>query len=358
MAQISEKAQTSQASPAAKPADGTAAKTRIVVPDTHRMVSLLGSRDEVLKAIEQQVKADVHVRGNEITLTGEPADNAYAERLIGELLTVMQRGEELSPDTVRRAAGMLDAGTSEHPAEVLTLNILSRRGRTIRPKTLNQKHYVDAIDNHTIVFGIGPAGTGKTYLAMAKAVQALQAKQVNRIILTRPAVEAGERLGYLPGTLFEKIDPYLRPLYDALHDMLDPETIPKLMAAGTIEVAPLAYMRGRSLNDAFIILDEAQNTTPEQMKMFLTRLGFGAKIVVTGDVTQVDLPGGQLSGLRVVREILENVEDIHFSTLTSADVVRHRLVGDIVDAYGQWDADHAEPSAPARVRGQRSGRGR
>jgi phosphate starvation-inducible PhoH-like protein len=193
---------------------------------------------------------------------------------------------------------------------------------------------------------------------MAKAVQALQAKQVNRIILTRPAVEAGERLGYLPGTLFEKIDPYLRPLYDALHDMLDPETIPKLMSAGTIEVAPLAYMRGRTLNDAFIILDEAQNTTPEQMKMFLTRLGFGAKIVVTGDVTQVDLPGGQLSGLRVVREILQNVEDIHFSTLTSADVVRHRLVGDIVDAYGQWDADHSDPPAPARVRGQRSGRGR
>ncbi|GAA1712044.1 PhoH family protein [Fodinicola feengrottensis] len=361
MAQISQKTQISekaQASQAPQPADGTEAKTRIVVPDTHRMVSLLGSRDEVLKAVEQHVKADVHVRGNEITLTGEPADNAYAERLIGELLTVLERGEELTPDTVRTAAGMLDAGTSERPAEVLTLSILSRRGRTIRPKTLNQKHYVDAIDNHTIVFGIGPAGTGKTYLAMAKAVQALQAKQVNRIILTRPAVEAGERLGYLPGTLFDKIDPYLRPLYDALHDMLDPETIPKLMAAGTIEVAPLAYMRGRSLNDAFIILDEAQNTTPEQMKMFLTRLGFGSKIVVTGDVTQVDLPGGQMSGLRVVREILENVEDIHFATLTSADVVRHRLVADIVDAYGQWDADHATSSAPARVRGQRSGRGR
>ena len=182
--------------------------------------------------------------------------------------------------------------TAERPADVLTLNILSSRGRTIRPKTLNQKRYVDAIDKHTIVFGIGPAGTGKTYLAMAKAVQALQAKQVNRIILTRPAVEAGERLGFLPGTLFEKIDPYLRPLYDALHDMLDPESIPRLMAAGTIEVAPLAYMRGRTLNDAFIILDEAQNTSPEQMKMFLTRLGFGSKIVVTGDVTQVDLPRG------------------------------------------------------------------
>ena len=200
---------------------------------------------------------------------------------------------------------MLREQTNERPADVLTMNIVSNRGRTIRPKTLNQKRYVDAIDKHTIVFGIGPAGTGKTYLAMAKAVAALQAKQVNRIILTRPAVEAGERLGFLPGTLSDKIDPYLRPLYDALHDMVDPDSIPRLMAAGTIEVAPLAYMRGRILNDAFIILDEAQNTSPEQMKMFLTRLGFGSKMVVTGDVTQVDLPGGTQSGLRVVQDILE-----------------------------------------------------
>ena len=228
---------------------------------------------------------------------------------------------------------------------MLGLNIISRRGRTIRPKTLNQKRYVDAIDQHTIVFGIGPAGTGKTYLAMAKAVQSLQAKQVTRIILTRPAVEAGERLGFLPGTLSDKIDPYLRPLYDALHDMLDPESIPRLMAAGTIEVAPLAYMRGRTLNDAFIILDEAQNTTPEQMKMFLTRLGFGSKIVVTGDVTQVDLPGGQHSGLQVVREILDDVDDVNFSLLTSSDVVRHRLVGHIVDAYERWDAENTPAGA-------------
>ncbi len=234
---------------------------------------------------------------------------------------------------------MLRQQTSERPADVLTLNILSNRGRTIRPKTLNQKRYVDAIDEHTVVFGIGPAGTGKTYLAMAKAVQALQAKQVNRIILTRPAVEAGERLGFLPGTLTEKIDPYLRPLYDALHDMLDPDSIPRLMAAGTIEVAPLAYMRGRTLNDAFIILDEAQNTSPEQMKMFLTRLGFQSKIVVTGDVTQVDLPSGTQSGLRVVQDILEGVEDIHFARLTSTDVVRHRLVGEIVEAYGRYDVE-------------------
>jgi len=228
---------------------------------------------------------------------------------------------------------MLTGAEGESPAEVLTLDILSRRGKTIRPKTLNQKRYVDAIDTNTIVFGIGPAGTGKTYLAMAKAVKALQTKQVNRIILTRPAVEAGERLGFLPGTLSEKIDPYLRPLYDALHDMMDPAAIPNLLAAGVIEVAPLAFMRGRSLNDAFIILDEAQNTTPEQMKMFLTRLGFGSKIVVTGDITQVDLPGGSKSGLRAAVDILDGIDDIDVVELTSADVVRHRLVSEIVDAY-------------------------
>jgi phosphate starvation-inducible PhoH-like protein len=337
----------------------TSAQTRIVVPDASRMVSLLGSRDEVLRAVEDSVRSDVHVRGNEITLTGNPADNAFAERLFGELLALVDKGQQPDPDAVRRTVTMLDAGTSERPADVLTLDILSRRGRTIRPKTLNQKHYVDAIDAHTIVFGIGPAGTGKTYLAMAKAVQALQAKQVNRIILTRPAVEAGERLGFLPGTLYDKIDPYLRPLYDALHDMIDPETIPKLMTAGTIEVAPLAYMRGRTLNDAFIILDEAQNTTPEQMKMFLTRLGFGSKIVVTGDVTQIDLPGGQHSGLKVVRDILHGVEDVHFAQLTSSDVVRHRLVSDIVDAYARWDADQdsGDSSSPRPVRGRPGRRG-
>jgi phosphate starvation-inducible PhoH-like protein len=336
------------------------AQTRIVVPDALAMVSLLGSGDEILKLIEKSVRADVHVRGNEITLTGSPADNAFAERVFAELLALLEKGEPLDTDAVRRILGMLTAGTGERPAEVLTLNILSRRGKTIRPKTLNQKRYVDAIDKHTVLFAIGPAGTGKTYLAMAKAVQALQAKQVNRIILTRPAVEAGERLGFLPGTLYDKIDPYLRPLYDALHDMLDPESIPRLMQAGTIEVAPLAYMRGRTLNDAFIILDEAQNTTAEQMKMFLTRLGFGSKIVVTGDVTQVDLPGGTKSGLKVVQEILDDVEDVHFSQLTSADVVRHRLVGDIVDAYAKWDAatetqgENGRRPAAARHRGRRS----
>ena len=310
----------------------------IVIPREVSMVSLLGPRDELLRTMERAFPhLDVHVRGNEFHLSGAPADVALVERLIDELLVVIDAGHPLNRDAVERSIGMLRAQTVERPADVLTMNIVSNRGRTIRPKTLNQKRYVDAIDKHTIVFGIGPAGTGKTYLAMAKAVAALQAKQVNRIILTRPAVEAGERLGFLPGTLNDKIDPYLRPLYDALHDMIDPESIPRLMAAGTIEVAPLAYMRGRTLNDAFIILDEAQNTSPEQMKMFLTRLGFGAKMVVTGDVTQVDLPGGTQSGLRVVQDILDGVDDVHFAELTSHDVVRHRLVSAIVDAYGRWD---------------------
>jgi phosphate starvation-inducible PhoH-like protein len=301
------------------------------------MVGLLGPRDELLKVIEARLNSEIHVRGNEITVTGEPADNALAIRLFEELLALMESGQDLTPDAVGRSLGILQADTQLRPAEVLSLNILSRRGKNIRPRTVNQKRYVDAIDEHTIVFGIGPAGTGKTYLAVAKAVQALQAKQVNRIILTRPAVEAGERLGFLPGTLNDKIDPYLRPLMDALHDMLDPESVPRLLQAGTIEVAPLAYMRGRTLNDAFVILDEAQNTTPEQMKMFLTRLGFGSKIVVTGDITQVDLPSGAKSGLRVVREILSDVDDINFTYLDAKDVVRHQLVGEIVQAYAKHD---------------------
>jgi phosphate starvation-inducible protein PhoH and related proteins len=309
-----------------------------VIPEDQPMVALLGSRDELLNVIEREFNADIHVRGNEITVSGAPAETALVSELFGELIELLGKGAELSADSVERAAAMLRAERGVRPAEVLTQGILSARGRTIRPKTLNQKHYADAIDKHTIVFGIGPAGTGKTYLAMAKAVKALQAKEVNRIILTRPAVEAGERLGFLPGTLYEKIDPYLRPLYDALHDMVDPDSIPKLMSAGTIEIAPLAYMRGRSLNDSFIILDEAQNTTAEQMKMFLTRLGFGSKIVVTGDVTQVDLPSGQVSGLRVVQDILGGIPDIHFAKLTSQDVVRHKLVGKIVDAYDSYDA--------------------
>ncbi|MUM22407.1 PhoH family protein [Mycobacterium sp. CBMA271] len=300
-------------------------------------MGLLGSADENLRELEDVLPSEVHARGNTITFTGEPAEVALAERVVSELMVIARRGQQLTPSTVRHTVAMLTGDTSESPAEVLSLDILARRGKTIRPKTLNQKRYVDAIDVNTIVFGIGPAGTGKTYLAMAKAVNALQSKQVSRIILTRPAVEAGERLGFLPGTLSEKIDPYLRPLYDALHDMMDPELIPKLMDAGVIEVAPLAYMRGRTINDAFIILDEAQNTTAEQMKMFLTRLGFGSKIVVTGDITQVDLPGSSRSGLRAAMEILDNIEGIHFSELTSADVVRHRLVSEIVDAYARFE---------------------
>jgi len=333
-------------------------QTKLTVNDPHVMVKLLGAGDGILRALEKSLVSDVLVRGNEITISGPAAENALAERIFTELLELIEKGETLTEDVVRRSIGMLTSGESERPAEVLTLNILSRRGRTIRPKTVGQKRYVDAIDKHTIVFGIGPAGTGKTYLAMAKAVQSLQAKEITRIILTRPAVEAGERLGFLPGTLNEKIDPYLRPLYDALHDMIDPESIPRLMTQGTIEVAPLAYMRGRSLNDAFIILDEAQNTTPEQMKMFLTRLGFGSKVVVTGDVTQVDLPGGTSSGLRVVRDILEGLDDVHFSLLTSADVVRHRLVGEIVDAYAKWDAEQQATQLPHNLQPRRAGRRR
>src|SRR5665648_877526 len=315
----------------------------IVLPPELSMVTLLGPRDELLRAMESSFPhLDVLVRGNEFHVSGTGADVALLERTIDELLIVLGTGQALNRDAVERSVAMLRSHTKERPADVLTMNILSNRGRTIRPKTLGQKRYVDAIDKNTIVFGIGPAGTGKTYLAMAKAVQALQGKQVNRIVLTRPAVEAGERLGFLPGTLSEKIDPYLRPLYDALHDMVDSDSIPRLIEAGTVEVAPLAYMRGRTLNDAFIVLDEAQNTSTEQMKMFLTRLGFGSRMVVTGDVTQVDLPGGTRSGLRVVEEILNTVDDVAFCRLTSEDVVRHRLVADIIDAYGVWDVRSAD----------------
>jgi len=302
-----------------------------VPPDL--VVGLLGSADENLRALESILAADIHARGNALTLSGEPADVALAERVISELVAIVASGQRLTPDAVKHSVAMLTGTGDESPAEVLTLDILSRRGKRIRPKTLNQKRYVDAIDKHTIVFGIGPAGTGKTYLAMAKAVNALQTKQVNRIILTRPAVEAGERLGFLPGTLYEKIDPYLRPLYDALHDMMDPELIPKLMSAGVIEVAPLAFMRGRTLNDAFIILDEAQNTTGEQMKMFLTRLGFGSKVVVTGDITQIDLPKENRSGLVHVRDVLQDIDGIQFIEFDHKDVVRHKLVQRIVEAY-------------------------
>ena len=312
----------------------------LYVPDNVPLINLLGHRDEVLRVLEKGLApAVIHVREREITISGDEGPVELAASLISELISVVDGGTALTVDSVQRAITITKEGLAA-ASDVLTTDILSNRGKTIRPKTVGQKQYVDAIDENTVVFGIGPAGTGKTYLAMAKAVVALQRREVSRIVLTRPAVEAGESLGFLPGTLTDKIDPYLRPLYDALHDMLDPEAIPKLIAAGTIEVAPLAYMRGRTLNDAFIILDEAQNTTPEQMKMFLTRLGFGSKAVITGDVTQVDLPGSAQSGLRVVRNILTGIQDLNFVELTSADVVRHRLVGEIIDAYERWDVDH------------------
>ncbi len=321
-----------------RPAAGGQVQHRIRVPGDVPMVELLGLRDDVLRAIEDGfASVDVHVRGNEIALSGPPGDVALVARLVDELVEVVQAGAALTPDVVRRSVQMLTAGSGARPADVLTLTIVSSRGRTIRPMSSGQKAYVDAIDQHTLTFGIGPAGTGKTYLAMAKAVQALQSRRVSRIVLTRPAVEAGERLGFLPGTLSEKIDPYLRPLYDALHDMMDPDAIPRLVDAGTIEVAPLAYMRGRTLNDAFVVLDEAQNTSAEQMKMFLTRIGFGSTVVVTGDVTQVDLPAGAPSGLRTVERILAGVADVAFCRLSTDDVVRHRLVSDIIDAYARWD---------------------
>ena len=313
-------------------------RTLITVPTAIPMVALIGPHDDNLRAVEAAFPSvNITVRGNEITLRGPHVDCIALENLFGELMVVIRSGNTLTEDAVARSISMLESKPVDHPADVLSLNIVSNRGRTIRPKTANQKRYVDAIEENTITFGIGPAGTGKTYLAMAKAVSALQAKKVNRIILTRPAVEAGEHLGFLPGTLNEKIDPYLRPLFDALHDMIDIEMIPRMMQSGIIEVAPLAYMRGRTLNDAFIILDEAQNTTPEQMKMFLTRLGFGSKMVITGDVTQIDLPNGQHSGLRIVRDILKDIDDIAFLELTAEDVVRHRLIGDIVKAYDKFD---------------------
>jgi phosphate starvation-inducible PhoH-like protein len=315
-------------------------RTLITVPKAIAMVALLGAQDSNLRTIEAAfASVNITVRGNEITLRGPHDDCSKLENLFNELMVVIRSGNVLTVDAVTRAIEMLDHKPVDHPAEVLSLNIVSNRGRTIRPKTANQKRYVEAIEDHTITFGIGPAGTGKTYLAMAKAVAALQSKKVNRIVLTRPAVEAGENLGFLPGTLSEKIDPYLRPLFDALHDMIDIDSIPRLMQSGIIEVAPLAYMRGRTLNDAFVILDEAQNTTPEQMKMFLTRLGFGSKMVITGDVTQVDLPNAQKSGLKVVREILKDIDDIAFLELTAEDVVRHRLIGDIVKAYETFDVN-------------------
>ena len=314
---------------------GNPSQVRLVVPPDVNMVDLIGEGDHLLRLIEDQFESEICVRGNEITVTGDVAEAQAVSAVFTELISLVGKGERLTTDSLERAIDMLkrDEGS---PTSVFSDVLLVHRGKTIRPKTAGQKRYVDAIRKNTVTFGIGPAGTGKTYLAMAMAVDALKKKEVGRIILTRPAVEAGEKLGYLPGTLYEKVDPYLRPLYDALFDMMDIERSTMLTEKGVIEVAPLAFMRGRTLNDSFIILDEAQNTTPEQMKMFLTRLGFGSKVVVTGDVTQIDLIGA-LSGLKEVRKILNEVADVAFVELTSKDVVRHRLVQRIVTAYSAYE---------------------
>jgi phosphate starvation-inducible PhoH-like protein len=313
----------------------TTTHVTIHVPGNHLMGPLLGERDELLRMIEGAFPdASVHVRGNEVAIDGDDADRVG--RLVGELVTLLQDGHQLDPALLDRTIDMVKA--DERPSEVFSTEVLrAAHGRRVRPKTSGQKTYVEAIARNIITFGIGPAGTGKSWLAVAMAVQALQAKQVDRIILTRPAVEAGERLGFLPGDLMAKVDPYLRPLYDALHDMVDTEAAARLLERGTVEVAPLAFMRGRTLNNSFIILDEAQNTTPEQMKMFLTRIGFGSKAVITGDTTQVDVPGGR-SGLGGLEKVLVGIEGLEFVRLTGRDVVRHRIVAEIVDAYERAEA--------------------
>ena len=315
--------------------------TRKVELDSAYAQSVLGINDDNLRVLHQQLGVGVHARGTALTVKGHADQVAHALRVVEELESMARRGVPLGADTVVQAVKIMEAEAPGSVVDMLGEEIIARRGKVIRPKTVGQRRYVDAIDENTITFGIGPAGSGKTYLAVAKAVQALQNKEVKRIILTRPAVEAGEKLGFLPGTLSDKIDPYLRPLYDSLRDMMDPEAIPKLIEAGIIEVAPLAYMRGRTLSDAFVILDEAQNTTGAQMKMFLTRLGFGSKMVVTGDTSQVDLPRGTVSGLRVARRILSDIEDISFQELSGDDVVRHHLISRIVAAYDRHDAQNA-----------------
>ncbi len=315
----------------------TTTQVKILVPGHHDMVRLMGARDELLKLIEAAFETHILVRGNEIVLTGQPEETERVSRLFAELIELLDRGHVLTSEAVGRSIDMMKAEDDSRPSQVLADTVtVTHTGKPVRPKTVGQKRYVDAIRSSTITFGIGPAGSGKTYLAVAAAIRALKEKEVSRIVLTRPAVEAGERLGFLPGDLTAKIDPYLKPLYDALYEMLEPDRFQRYVEQGTVEIAPLAFMRGRTLNDAFIILDEAQNTTPEQMKMFLTRLGFGSKAVVTGDITQIDLPSGARSGLIVVQEILSGIEGVSSTHLDARDVVRHKIVQDIVEAYRMY----------------------
>jgi phosphate starvation-inducible protein PhoH and related proteins len=324
-------------------------RTQIELPG-EVAAELAGSQDAVLRALEGHLQCRVFLRGNLLTLDGSEHETETGSRVVQELAELIQRGHEIGPGTIAAVTGALDA--HESPAKVLEDVVWRHRSLRVAPKTVNQKRYVDSIRRNTVTFGVGPAGTGKTFLAVAMAAAALSRHEVNRIILTRPAVEAGERLGFLPGDMMAKVDPYLRPLFDALHDMLDPEKVSQHLERGVIEIAPLAFMRGRTLNDSFVILDEAQNTTPEQMKMFLTRLGFGSKMVVTGDVTQVDLPREQQSGLIVVGEILDAIEDIQFVRFGGEDVVRHKLVQRIVEAYGEHSQRGTTELRPAQ--GERS----
>jgi len=322
---------------------------------------LVGEHDAHLRALEGLLKCDITLRGNQLTLDGTADEVERAEALVGELLALLRSGQNLDGSTLQLAASLSNGPRdwTRELGDIVSDVILEHRGRRIRPKTVNQKAYVDAIRHNTITFGIGPAGTGKTYLAMAMATSALLSGEVARIILTRPAVAAGEKLGFLPGGLMEKVDPYLRPLFDALYDMMDTDRLTEHLDRGTIEVAPLAYMRGRTLNDSLIILDEAQNTSPEQMKMFLTRLGFGAKMIVTGDITQIDLPRGQHSGLVNVREVLASIPDIAFVYFDSQDVVRHKLVQDIVSAYKAFaEQHHVVRKTASRGSGERRRGGR
>jgi phosphate starvation-inducible protein PhoH and related proteins len=309
---------------------------------------LAGAQDAILKTLEEHLSADIYLRGNVVTLDGDAEAVQVAATVVRELSELVARGHEIGPATIESVARVIDQ--AESPTRILDDVVWRHRNLKVAPKSVNQKHYVDAIKRATITFGIGPAGTGKTFLAMAMATAALSRREVNRIILTRPAVEAGERLGFLPGDLMAKVDPYLRPLFDALHDMMDAERVSTHLERGVIEVAPLAYMRGRTLNDSFVILDEAQNTSPEQMKMFLTRLGFGSKMVVTGDITQIDLPREQKSGLVVVADILAGVDGVEFVRFGGEDVVRHKLVQRIVAAYDDHTARQAPELRPADTR--------